>query len=143
MDPDGMADDQLYPRQADPIVRDGRQAEDFLRVRDVQHDLGPGAVKLAQIDLPNAELEPTTVDIPGIALCARDSNLLPVRYHLCTLFGPDDRRYPQLTADNGCVRGPPTAIGDDRSRLLHDRYPVRIGLISHQNLTLVEPFHVA
>ena len=50
----------------------------------------------------------------------------------------DDRGEPELAAHDRGVAGPAAAVGHDRRRALHDRLPVRIGLVGDEDLAGLE-----
>ena len=90
----------------------------------------------------DVEVEQAFVDEARIALGAGDRDLLAVAEQLGASLGADDGRQAQLAADDGRVAGPAAAIGDDGRRLLHDRFPVGIGLVGDEHLAVAELMQV-
>src|SRR5262249_41467037 len=48
----------------------------------------------------------------------------------------------EFAGDDRGVTGAPATVGDDRARPLHDRLPVRVGHVGHQDLAGREPAHL-
>ena len=57
--------------------------------------------------------------------------------------GPDDGRQAELAADDRGMRRASAVIGDDRRGPLHDRNPVGVGRLGHQNRAVDEAADVA
>ena len=139
MDLDVGADDELQARQPDAVVGKLRQAECFLGIADVHHDLGLGP-RRASSDRRRctSNFSCAFIDEARLPLGARHGDLLARLAARRCRFRADDRRQAQLAADDGGVAGPPAAVGDDRRRLLHRRLPVGIGLVGHEHIARLD-----
>ena len=84
------------------------------------------------------ERQHAVIDITLIPLGTGDGDLLPVAEHIRALAGPDDGGNAQLAADNRGMRGTSTIIRDDACRPAHDRHPIRVGHLGHQNRAILE-----
>ena len=54
------------------------------------------------------------------------------------LIGADNGRDAQLTSDDGRMAGAPPAVGNNRRRFLHDRFPVRVSDVGDEYFTGLE-----
>ncbi len=135
MDADGVADDEFLAGEADAVIGDGGEGEGFLGIGDIHHDLGAGTAGLGEVGVAHLELQFTVVDGADIAAGAADGDELAVPEDIGAVFGADDGWDAEFAADDGGVAGPTAAIGDDGGGLLHDRFPVGIGLVGDEDFT--------
>ena len=143
MDLDVVADDEFHAGEADAVGRDAPPAEGGGRVGEVEHHLRARFRNAGEIELLGFEIGGALVDeawspsaqetVTSCSLCRTSRRIA----------GADDRRQPELAADDGGVRGAPAVIGDDGGRALHDRHPVRIGRAGDENRAVDEAVDVA
>ena len=84
------------------------------------------------------------IDKSHVALGAGHSRIRSGAQDVRAVLGADDRRHAELAAHDCGVARAAAAIGHDGLGLLHDRLPIRVGLIGDKNLALakfVERFH--
>ncbi len=55
----------------------------------------------------------------------------------------DHRRNTQLTRDDRRMAGTSATVCDNRRGFLHDRFPIRVGHVSNQHVTLLNTVHFA
>src|ERR1700733_11786172 len=142
MDADGAVDDEFQPGQTHATIRDRREVEGAIRIAHVHHDLDRHRRHGVELDDLALELEPAAVDITDIPLGAGHGHHFAFRYFLGGIATAHDGGNAQLPRDDGRVTGAPAAIGDDRRRALHDRFPVRIGHVRHQHVARLHARHI-
>jgi len=142
MDLHPVGKDELHARQPHAVVRNGRLLESHLWASDVHHNLRAWAGHVADINGVDLKGQLACIDLADLPFSTADGSPLPRFQHLGGSVATHDRRYTQLTRDNRSVAGAPAAVGDDGGSVLHDRLPVRIGDVRHQNLTRLEVSNV-
>ena len=133
-----LADDELHPCEADAVAGQERGLEGEVGVAEVDHDLGRGALKVADLGALDAERDLAAVDAPGVALRAGDGHHLAAGDAGGGVGGADDGGDPELAGDDRGVAGAPAAVGDDRGRGLHHRLPVGGRGVGHEHLAGLE-----
>ena len=136
--PDRLADDELHPGEPDTVVRQERRLEGEVRVAEVDHDVGLGALQALDLGAHDVERDLAVVDAPGVALGARRGDEGALRDGRGAVSRADDGRDAELAGDDRRVAGPPTSVRDDRGGGLHDGLPVRGRHVRDQHLAGVE-----
>ena len=88
-------------------------------------------------------VELAAIDVSGIAFGTRDGNRVAFIEHLGCIAAADERRDTELSRDDRRMTGTPAAIGDDRAGPLHHRLPVGIGHVGNQDVSCLDPIHLA
>ncbi len=140
---DVLVDDELESGEPHPVRRQGRQAEGELRVAEIDHDPGGGALHGGEIRPPHLERHPPGIDEAGIALGAGDGHQGTVPDGRRGALGPDHGRDAELAGHDRGMAGAPAAVGDDRGRPLHHRLPVGRGRVGDQHLAVAEALQLA
>src|SRR5207248_9209997 len=82
--------------------------------------------------------ESAAVDPPLLAFRAAQRDLLAGGYARGRVPRPHYSGNAQLAGDDRRVRRPSAALGDDARRDLHDRFPVGIRVLGHEDLSRLE-----
>ena len=143
MDADHTVDDELQSRQAYAFVRQAGKVKGAVRVADVHHDLQRQIRHRANTGALHAEVEDFGIHVAGITFRAGDGHVLVFLDAIGGVAAANHRRDPQLTRDNRRMTGTPAAVGDDRRRFFHDRFPVRVGHVGHQHVAGLDAVHFA
>ena len=138
MDFDVVGDDEFLARESDAVVRDERETKKLPRDCPRSSSPSSAARQVFQIRALHVERESAIVNEPDVPFGARDGDGLAVMQQFRGVFRPDDGRNAEFAADDGRMTGAAAAIGHDRRGLFHDRFPVRIGFVSHQNLAFLK-----
>src|SRR5215831_7645046 len=91
-----------------------------------------------QHDALDREREGPVIDHTGLAFSTGDRHHLPVAQEVRAVFGAYHGGYAKFATDNGGMAGASPPVGNDSRRLLHDRLPVRVGLVRDQHLPRLE-----
>ena len=138
MSPDRFADDEFHTCEPHAVVRKERRLEGEIGITEVDHDLGVGSGKIADVAAIDVESHFAAIDPTAVALSTRD------RYDLSTLngrgrvAGSHDRWHAEFSRDDCRVAGPATSVGDDGRGRLHYRFPVRGRRISDEDFARLE-----
>ena len=73
-----------------------------------------------------------------IAFCAGQGYRLTFAQHIGAVTGANDRRHTEFAADDRRVARRTAMIGDNARSALHDRHPVGIGHLGHEDRTVPE-----
>src|SRR5207237_9847716 len=103
-----------------------------------EHHLRARPRELRPIDLLDFVVEGTVVDPSLLSFRAAQRDLLARWNTRGGVPRPYHRGYAQLAGDDGRVRRPSAALGDDARRHLHDRFPVGIGVLGDEDLSRLE-----
>ena len=141
--PDHTVNDKFQTRQAHAFVRQAGEVKRAVRVADVHHDLQRQIRHGIHAGAFHAEVEDIGIHVTGIAFGTGDRHLLVVLHAFGRVTAADYRRDPQLTGNDSRVTGTAAAVGDDGSRFLHDRFPVRVGHVGHQHVAGLNAVHLA
>src|SRR5688572_11329198 len=99
----------------------------MIRIADVHHHLSARPVLLADNTPLDCEVDQSIVDTPASTFSTTNSDVHSRLQHLRGVARADDAWQSQLAAHNRAMTGSAAAVGNDRSRLFHDRLPRRIG----------------
>ena len=131
-------DDELHPREADPVDRKPGGLEGEIGVAEVDHDARARARQSAEVDALDLERHGALIDLARVALGAGHGHRLPVGQRRGRALGADHGGNAQLAGDDGGVAGAAAAVGDDGRRRLHHRLPVGRGGVGDQHLAGAE-----
>ena len=138
MNADVLADDELHPRQTDPIVRQHGCPEGKLRVPQIQHNGGARPLEIARLDLRRLEWKLAVVDATDLSLGAGHRHDATGLQSILRSCRPDYGRNAEFACDNRRMAGPSAALCHDRGGNLHDRLPIRARRLRDENLARLE-----
>jgi hypothetical protein len=138
VDPDQVADDEFHSREPDAVVRDAPPAEGRSGIGQVEKDLGARGRQGRQVHLGRLERQDPFVDLTLVALGARDRDFVGICERARAIARAHDGGDAQLAGDDGGVAGAAPQVGDDAGRLFHDRDPVRVGHLRHQDRAFLD-----
>ena len=141
MDANVVRDDELQPRQADPVTGDGGQVEGLLRVAHIHQNAGGGGGQIAEGLLLEAEGQQTRVDMAHLSLTAGERDGGAILETAGAITTAHDRGDPHLTGDDRRMAGAAALVGHHAAGLAEDRLPVGIGALRHQYIALLEMLH--
>ena len=104
MNLDVVADDKFHAGQANAIGRNPPPAKRGGRIGKVQHHLSSRFRDAGEVELLGFIVDKALVDEALVAFGAGYRHVLPVMQKLCRIAGTDNRRQPELAADDGGVR---------------------------------------
>src|SRR6202000_3272644 len=142
MHADHAIDDELEARESDAAMRNAGEIERPVRVADVHGDLDGNRGHGVHLDAALIELEHAFIDVAGVAFRAGHRDRLVFLDIGGRGAAAHDRRDAELARDDGGVAGASAAIGHDGRGALHDRLPVRILHVGHQNIAAPHPRHL-
>ncbi len=143
MNADHTVDDELQTRQAHTFVWQTGEVKGTIRVTDVHHDLQRQIRHGVNAGALHAKVEDLGIDVTGIAFGTGDGNVLIVLHAFGGVTAADHGRDAQLTSDDSRVTGTAATVGDNRRRLFHDRFPVRVGHVGDQHVARLDTVHFA
>ena len=135
---DLVADHKFHAREANTVGRNPPPAEGCCRVCEVEHDLSSGCRDVLKIELFHFKIGGSLVNETFIALGTGHSDFLFVMKNARRIAGPDDGGQAELAADDGRMRGASAMIRDDRRSPLHNRDPVGVSRLGHENRAVDE-----
>ena len=138
-----VGEDELHARQADAVVGDRRLLEGNLGAAHIHHDLGAWPRHVAHIDRLHLERQLPGVDAANLTLGAAHGDFLARFQKLRGVAAAHDGRNAQFTRHDGGVARAPATVGHDGRGRLHDRFPVRVGDVGHQDFASLEVADVA
>ncbi len=94
-------------------------------------------------DVDRFDVEQSRVDVTGVAVGATDGDRRAVLQRARRVAAADDRRNAELARDDRRMAGATAAVGDDRARALHHRFPVGIGQLGDEDVTRLHAVHFA
>src|SRR5262249_28051038 len=107
---DLVVDDEFQPREADAGVRKLGELEGELRVAHVHGDLDRDARHVAAAAARDLERNEALVDVPGVALGARDADLLAVLQAPGRFAAAHHGRNAELARDDRGMAGAAAAV---------------------------------
>jgi len=129
-------------RAPDAAVRQPRERERLIGGADVHHDLDGRLGHGVEARDLFFERQDAAVHEPGVALRARDGDLIAVVDGGRGIPRADDGGDAELARDDRGVAGAPAPVRHDRARALHDRLPVGVGHVGDEHLAGLELRHL-
>ena len=134
MNADRVVDDKFKAGQAHPCMGQILKCECPFGVTNIHTDLERQGRHFRKVNHLDIEVLPALVDKPRVTFSARYGDIGAVA-QLCSGIAAAHHGWDtEFAGDDCCVAGAPTSIGDDRCSAFHDRFPVRVGHVSHQDI---------
>ena len=105
-------------------------------IADIHHDLCLWPRQIAQVDCFHFIFERAVVDESEFAFGTRNRDHLAILEDIGAILGSDDRRQPEFPAYDCGVAGAAASVGDDGGGFLHRRFPIGVGFLGNQNVTV-------
>ena len=97
--------------------------------------------KFIQGQIGDLERESAIVHVTDLTFGARDRNFLAGLEHFRRILASNDGRDAEFAGDDRSVAGAPALVGHNCGSFLHDRFPIRVGLVRHEDLAVLELAH--
>ena len=141
MHADVAVDDHFQACEAHAGIRQLRKIERPLGIGHVHHDLQWRGWHLFQVGGDALERQQSVEDQASVAFGTGNGDVATVRNRFKRVAAANHRRNTQFAGDDRSVTGAAAAIGHDRRRTFHDRFPVRIGHVRDQHVARLQLVH--
>src|SRR3989344_4424929 len=139
---DGTRDDEFLTSEAYPVVGEEGFFKCGIGSRNVHRYLRFGLRERAELGRAHAKAQ-DAVKNESFGRGRIDGDELPRAQYLCRFFGAHYRGKPELTGNDGRVRGATALFGDDGGGLFHDGFPIGVGHLGDQDFPRQKRMHVA
>ena len=136
-----IGDDEFQPRQPNAVIGNGREAERIFGIADVHQNFRVRLGKLIEGQFGNLEWESPFIHVADLAFGARNGDFLAGLERARRILASNDGRDAEFAGDDRGMAGAPALIGHNGGGFLHDGFPIGIGLVRHENFSVLEFAH--